>query len=355
MDQRDYDEMRRQFRGQIEKLPFRQIVIVAILVVGGIFAVWLSFSTFYTVDADEEGVVMRLGRYLDPPAGPGLHLKLPFGMDTVETVKVKRIETLAFGFRTTGVGTDGRTRYRTVPEESLMLTGDQNVVNVEWIVQYRIGNPAKWLFSIKDPVGTLRDVSESTMRLVVGDSSATEVLTERRREIASQVKQRLQDTLNTYESGIDVVTVELQDVIPPTKNVQDAFNEVNRARQEKETRINEANREYLKAIPEAEGQARKVVQEAEGFKVKRVNEAQGDVAKFEKLLAEYQESKEITRRRLYLEAMEEVLPRLTRIYVVDSKQEGPLQVLDLKDALGGVRASRRSAVESTAEEVTHEN
>jgi membrane protease subunit HflK len=208
------------------------------------------------------------------------------------------------------------------------------VVNVEWIVQYKIRDPEDWLFRIKEPTETIRDVSEATMRLVVGDSSATETLTARRREIADEVQKKLQEILDRYKAGISIQTVALQDAMPP-REVQDSFNEVNRARQEMETTINMANKSYSKAIPEAEGEALKLIQEAEGYKLKRVNEARGDVSKFEKLLTEYQSSKQVTRRRLYLEAIEAVLPKLKHIYVLDEKRGGPLQLLDLKEALGG--------------------
>jgi membrane protease subunit HflK len=315
-------------------IPVRQIGFLVLLIMGVGLFLWVAFTTFYTVEADEVGVVLRLGRYTGTPAPPGLHFKLPFGIDTVEPVKVGRVHKLEFGFQSLGVSAGGRTEYRHRPEESLMLTGDQNVVNVEWIVQYKIKDPVDNLFRIKDPQETIRDLSEQAMRLVVGDSSATEVLTARRREIAFEVRKKLQEALDGYRAGVEVQTVELQDVVPPPE-VQDSFNEVNRARQEKETSINQANSAYLKAIPEAEGEAQKLVQEAEGYQLKRVNEARGDVAKFEKLVAEYTGAKDVTRRRLYLEAMEAVLPRLKHVYVIDEGTTGPLQLLDLKEPGSG--------------------
>ncbi len=341
MERRDIDFD--DFMRQMKEFPFGKIVKITLAVVVAILVLWLVFSSFYTVEADEVGVVQRFGKYIGPPAPPGLHFKLPFGIDRVQTVKMKRVETLEFGFQTAKVPTRGRTQYGGGSGELLMLTGDQNVVSVEWIVQYKIKDPADYRFKIKDPVDTIRDVSESTMRLVVGDSSATEVLTARREEIAYEVQERLQNVLDQYESGIDIQTVKLQNVIPPTAAVQDSFNEVNRARQEKEKTINMANRDYMKAIPEAEGEARKVIQEAEGFKLKRVNEAQGDVAKFKKILEEYQSSKEVMRKRLYLEAVLEVLPKLTQIFVIDEESGGPLQVLNLKEMMGATTPTRNPA------------
>ena len=186
------------------------------------------------------------------------------------------------------------------------------------------------------------------MRLVVGDSSVTEVLTERRVEVAHEVKDKLQAVLDGYEAGIDVGTVELQNVNPP-KQVRDSFNEVNRARQEMDTTINRANKEYMKTIPEVKGEARQQVQIAEGYKIKRINEAHGDVAKFQKLLDEYEVSKEITRKRLYLETVAEVLPKIRHIYMVDKESGGPLQILDLKEGLRRANTRTREAPRLTPE------
>jgi len=343
MDRReiDFDD----FMRQMKDFPLRKVVTIALVVVIALLVLWLAFSSFYTVNADERGVVRRFGKYLAPPSPPGLHFKLP-GIDSVDLVKVDQVKTLEFGFATKQVSRRGPTAY-TGTGGYKMLTGDQNVVSVEWIVHYKIKDPADFLFKIKGVEGkgiedTIRDVSEAAMRLVVGDSSATEVLTARREEIAYEVRERLQTVLDRYESGIDIQRVQLQNVIPPTKEVQDSFNEVNRARQEKDKTINNANKEYQKAIPEAEGEGLKVVQEAEGFKQKRVNEARGDVAMFTKILEEYQNSREVMRKRFYLEAIQDVLPKLTQIYVIDEMQGGPLQVLNLKDLMGGAAARQKA-------------
>ena len=334
---------RRRSRGRknpLEDLKVEHLSGIIVLVFVVAVILWGALSSFFTVEADEVAVVLRFGRDTGELAQPGLNWKIPFGIDKPLVVRVDRVHTLEFGFETVAIPKRGRTQYRSGGQNARMvLTGDQNVVAVEWIIQYKIKNPANYLFNLKDPVDTIRDVSESTMRLVVGDSSATEVLTERRAQIAQDAETKLQQVLDTYESGIEIVTVELQNVSPPTAAVEDSFNEVNTAQQEKARTENEARREYHQAIPKAEGEALKVVQEAEGFRLKRVNEAKGDVALFTKLLAEYQTSREVTRQRLYLETLEVVLPQLTQIYVIDDANTGPLQVLDLK-ALGGRAAPR---------------
>ena len=334
----NFDDLKRQF----ENVPVKQLVGVALTTVIVVALAWAGLTSFYNIEADEVGVVMRFGRYFGTPTQPGLHFKLPFGIDEVIPVTVDRVHKLEFGYRTTSSSESGRSRYAKADSESLLiLTGDQNVVSVEWIVQYKIKDPAFYLFNISEPEESIRDAAESTMRLVVGDSSATEVLTARREEIAYDAERRLQERLDLYRSGIAVQTVELQNIVPPTQAVEDAFNAVNSARQEKETKINEARKEYQKAIPEAQGQAHRLVTEAEGYKLKRVNEAQGDVAKFIALATEYERSKEVTRNRLYLEALQEVLPGLAQVYVVEGGSAGPLQVLDLKALGAAARTVRR--------------
>lgn len=310
------------------------IVAVVVIVVGG----WAALTCAYTIAVDEVGVVLRFGRYTGTPAPPGLHFKLPFGIDRVVPVAVQRVHKAEFGTLASGGRRGGRDSGRADP--ALMLTGDLNVVRVDWVVQYKIKNAADYIFNLESPEESLRDLAESTMRLVLGDASATEALTARRREISRDAKERLQEKLDEYRSGIEVRSIELQNLVPPTQAVKDSFNGVNTARQEKETRINVARRAFQKAIPAAQGKARQAIAEAEGYKLKRVNEAEGDVANFLALLAEYETSKEVTRQRLYLEAVEEVLPKLTQIYVVDEAQHGLLQVLDLK---ASASASQRVA------------
>ena len=306
--------------------PLQRIVLAIIVVV-------VIASGLYSVGADEVGVIQRFGKFIRR-TNPGLHMKIPFGIETVRKVKVKKVFKEEFGFRT--VQADVRTRYASsgYKDESLMLTGDLNVAEVEWIVQYKVKDSYNYLFKIKDPVETLRAMSEAVTRRVVGDRSVTEVLTVGRIEIAKEVEVGLQELLDQFESGIQVVTVKLQDVNPP-EPVRPAFNEVNRAKQDKEKMINEAWEDYNKRIPKAQGEAEQMVAEAEGYALERVNRSLGDVALFEKVYAEYRNAPDVTRRRLYLETMSEILPKLKDIYIVDEKQKSILPLLDLGGARKG--------------------
>jgi membrane protease subunit HflK len=287
-------------------------------------------SGLYSVGADEIGVVQRFGKYVRQTT-PGLHMKIPFGVETARKVKVKKVFKEEFGFRT--LKADIRTTYspKQFLDESMMLTGDLNVAEVEWIVQYRIKDPYKYLFKIKDPVETLRSMSEAVVRRVVGDRNVTGVLTVGRIEIGDDVGLGLQELLDQFDSGIEVVTVKLQDVNPP-EPVRPAFNEVNRAKQDKEKMINEAWEDYNKRIPRAAGEAEQMIAEAEGYATRRVNRAMGDVALFNQVYREYRNAPEVTRRRLYLETMGEILPMINEIFIVDEKQKAILPLLDLGGA-----------------------
>lgn len=300
-----------------------------------LIALWLVFSSFYTVDADEVGVIQRFGRYTTTTQ-PGLHFKIPFGIETVKKVKVQRVFKEEFGFRTLKAGI--RTTYaeRDYSDESLMLTGDLNTAVVEWVVQYRVKDPAKYLFKVRNIRKTIRDVSEACMRLVVGDHSVDEVIITQRQDISVLVKDLIQKKLDEYETGIDIVTVNLQDVNPP-EPVQPAFNEVNEAKQEKERIINEAWEAYNKAIPQAKGRAEQTIREAEGYAVDRINRAEGDANRFLALWREYNRAKDVTRRRLYLETMLEVLPSVQQIYIVDENLQGLVPLLQLNSEGKGVK------------------
>jgi len=293
----------------------------------------LAATSFYSVGADEVAVVRRLGRYTRTTE-PGLHMKLPFGIENATRVKVRYIFKDEFGFRTLQPGIKTLRAPEKYPEESLMLSGDLNSLVVEWIVQFQLQDPKKVLFNIRDPVSTVRAISEAVMRQVVGDYSVSEVLTTRRVEVNLEVQNKLQEILDSYESGIRIVTVKLQDVNPPDE-VKPAFNEVNEAKQERERMINEAWEAYNKAIPRAKGEAEKKISEAEGYALKRVNRAEGDAHRFLATWQEYKEAKEVTRRRLYLETMAEVLPRAGRKYILDSSQRGILPLLRLDQEGGG--------------------
>jgi len=298
----------------------------------GIVALVFLTTTFYSVATDEVGVVKRLGTYVRT-AEPGLHMKLPFAFEKVHKVRVKHVFKEEFGFATERPGV--RTVYRRgdFSGESLMLTGDLNSAVVEWIVQYRVQDPIKYLFEVRGVPETIRDVAEASMRTIVGDRSVTEVLTIGRREVADQVQLLMQEILDEYETGVEVVTVNLKDVNPPDP-VKPSFNEVNEAKQERETLINEAWAEYDHAIPAAEGEAQRVIRDVEGYGVARVNRAQGDTERFLAVLAEYSRAKDVTKRRLYLEAMNEILPKLDNRYIVDPELRNLIPLLQL-DKKGG--------------------
>lgn len=293
------------------------VLILVVLVVGK--------STFYTVEPDEEAVVIRFGKFIGTYP-PGLHFKLPIGIDEVFFVKTKRVLQQEFGFRTQNV--KGRvTQYSSgnFDVESLMLTGDLNIADVEWVVQYQISDPFKYIFQTSSPTRNVRDVSESIMRRVVGDRSVTEVLTTGRVEIAITAQTLMQDVLDKYDMGIKIVTVKLQDVNPPNA-VKPSFNEVNEAKQEQEKVINQAEEAYNKVIPEARGKADKVISEAEGYAQGLINESEGDAAKFLAILKEYKRAPEITRKRLYIETMEVIYKRMNNLTIVDPKVKGLLPV-----------------------------
>lgn len=286
-----------------------------------------AYTSFYTVQPEEQAVVKRFGAVYGI-TDPGLHFKLPFGIDTVQKVATARVLKEEFGFRTVDVSGD-RSRYseQDFLDESLMLSGDLNIIQVEWVVQYRISDPIKFLYAMRTPVQTLRDLSESVMRRVVGNRIGSEVLTTGRVEIANAAREEIQEAMDQYDNGLHIITIELQDVVPPAR-VQPAFNEVNEARQELERMINEANRQVNQQIPRARGTAQRIVSEAEGYAAERVNRALGETARFNAVLAEYRNAPEVTRSRLYIETLREVLPQIGSVVVMKEGQVLPLLNLD---------------------------
>jgi membrane protease subunit HflK len=303
------------------KLPGGWIILLIVLVI------YIGGSAFYTVGVDEVGVVQRFGRHVRT-VQPGLNFKLPRGIEKVTKVKVRYVYKEEFGFRTVEAGI--RTQYavsKAYEGEYLMLTGDLNVAVVPWIAQYRIKEPAKFLFKVRNVRGTLRDLAESTMRLVVGDRSINEVIS-KREEIADQARLLLQKELDEADTGISVVTIEMKKTNVP-EPVQPSFNEVNQAVQEKERMVYQAREEYNKAIPAAKGNAEKTIKTAEGYALDRVNRAKGDAARFVAMYNEYIRAKDVTRRRLYLEALKDFLPRLGSKYIIDADQKNLLPFLNL--------------------------
>ena len=303
----------------------------ATAVVGLIVAAVVAFGALYQVQPEEVGVVLRFGRYVRA-TDPGLRAKIPFA-ETVLKVPVQRQLKQEFGFRTMEPGI--RTQYaafdRDATEESMMLTGDLNVAVVEWIVQYRVADPYLYLFKVRNLEDTFRAMNEAIMREVVGDRTVTEVLTVGRQEIESRVEGRLQDLANQYEMGITIDQVVLQDVNPPDP-VKPSWDEVNQAQQQRDRMINEARAEYNRVIPRARGEAEQTVLQAEGYALDRVNRAEGEATRFEAVQAAYRLAPEVTRRRLYLETMQRILPRVGRKLYVDEDATGVLPLLSLDGA-----------------------
>jgi len=309
-----------EWRRSGRRLPARAILLVVALLL-------IAVTSVYTVDPEEIGVVLRFGRYVRD-AEPGLNFKLPLGVETVTKVPVERQLKEEFGFRTLESGV--RTAYEpgSFDDESLMLTGDLNIADVEWVVQYRIVDAYTFLFKVRNVRSTLRAMTEAVVRQIVGDRTVNEVLTVGRQEIANLVEERLQELCRQYETGLTIEQVVLQNVNPP-EQVKASFNEVNRAQQQREERINNAQREYNEVIPRARGEAQQTIERAEGYALDRVNRAEGEAARFTAQVEEYAKAPEVTRRRLYLETMGRILPRAGRTVVVDGDVSGVLPLLNL--------------------------
>jgi membrane protease subunit HflK len=292
-----------------------------------ILALSLMWTTVYTVDPEEVGVVLTFGEFTNTTA-PGLHFKLPAPIQTVVKVPVQRQLKQEFGFRTVRAAT--RSEFSGAVEgESLMLTGDLNVAVVEWTTQYRVIDPYKFMFRVREVEETFRDMNEAVMRTVVGDRSVSEVLTVGRQEIASEVERRLQELCDQYETGIRIEQIVLQDVNPP-EPVKPSFNEVNQAQQERERMINDARSEFNREVPNARGEALRAVEQAEGYAIDRTNRAEGDATRFIALYDAYRRAPEVTRRRMYLETMLDLLPRVRQKIIIDQDIEGLLPLLNLQ-------------------------
>jgi membrane protease subunit HflK len=302
-----------------KKKIIRWIVIIAVAV--------FILTGLYTVNPEEVGVIQRFGKYIKT-TDPGLHFKIPFGVDKLTKVPIKEVKKEEFGFRTIQAGVKSKFSSRDYSNESLMLTGDTNIADVEWIVQYRIKDPYNYLFIIRNIRNTIRSVSEYVVRQIVGDRSVDEVIILDRKDIAFQSENMMQKVLDEYHAGIEIVTIKLQNVNPPDK-VKPAFNAVNSAKQEKERITNDAWQKYNQVIPEAKGKAKRTIEEAEGYAVNRVNRAQGDAKKFIEVWNKYRTAKTVTKKRMYLETLQEILPKVEKIYLVDEDQKGILPLLDL--------------------------
>lgn len=311
-------------------------IILAVVVVLG------ASTSYYTVDTDEEAILLRFGKYVRT-VPYGLHFKMPFGIDEAIRVKTKLRQKHEFGFRTQGA-VDNRSQYASgnFSDESLMLTGDLNLAEVQWVVQFQISEPEKYLFNTKDPQQNIRDVSESVMRRVVGDRAVSEVLTTGKADVMVEATRLTQEILDQYDMGIQIVNITLQDVDPPDA-VKASFNEVNAAKQEQEQMINNAEKEYNRVIPRAKGRAEKEIAVAQGYAESLLNRSKGDADKFKLLLTAYRKAPRTTRERLYLEAMEDVLGKVKNLTVVDPKLDGLLPLYPKGSARGNSKAAAASA------------
>jgi membrane protease subunit HflK len=297
------------------------VIIVVLLILLGLKGL------IYSIGPDEAGVIQRFGKFIGL-SSPGLHVKIPFGIDKVTPIKVEKVFKEEFGFKTVEPGV--RTTYSagSFKDESLMLTGDLNILDVRWIVQFKIKDPVKLLFATRHPADNIHDISEVVMRRFVGDYSVDEVLTTKREEIDDLAQQEIQRILDNYNVGVHIVTVKLLDVNPP-EAVKSAFNEVNEAKQEKEKMINQAWEAYNKVIPKAKGTAEKTIRESEGYAMDKINRAKGESARFLDTLEEYKKAPGITQKRLYLETLTQVLPNAKEKYIIDSQQKSILPLLDI--------------------------
>ena len=294
--------------------------------IGIAIVVWLLLG-LYSVGPDEVGVVQRFGEY-NRTVGSGLNYHLPFPIEKVTTPKVTEVKRIEIGFRTVG-----KNQYRTIEQESLMLTGDENIVDAELIVQYKIKDPIDYLFNFIGPELTLREASEASLRTVIGRHNIDEALTSGKLMIQEETKELLQIILDKYETGVIVVAVQLQDVSPP-KQVIDAFKDVASAKEDKNRMINEAEGYRNDVIPKARGQAQAMIRESEGFRESRIKRAEGDVAKFKAIVKEYIKAKDVTKERLYLEAMEEILPGIDKYIVPNGEDGNLLNLLNLTGTKG---------------------
>lgn len=322
--------MKRDFSYSLESLGFKLPRIGGILKIVGaaIIIIILLVGSIYQIRPEEAGVILRFGKFVRT-TDPGLHAKLPLGIEKLTKVPIQRQLKMEFGFRTTKPGV--RAQYRVTSEyleEALMLTGDLNVVVVEWIVQYKIKDPYKLLFKMRNVDDTFRYLNEAVVRKFVGDNSVDEVITVGRARIANEAKEELQKLCDLYEIGIDVNQIIFQDVNPPDP-VKPSFNEVNEALQEKERKINEAWSEYNQEIPRASGEAEQTIQSAEGYATERVNRAIGDANRFTAIYKEYARAPLVTRKRLYLETINEILPKIGKKIIFDEKQKNILPLLNL--------------------------
>ncbi len=322
-------------RAQFRLSPKLILALIAVVLL-----IVLVMSSFFVVDQSEQAVVLRLGKY-NRTVGPGLQTKLPLGIDRNYNVPTRIVQTMTFGqgsINSSFTSSFSNSATGSSAGNSIMLTGDLNIVDVQWIIQYRIEDPAKWLFNVRERDKTIRDISQSVINQLVGDLPILAIMSSERTSIESESQTRMQAAFDSYGLGIRIVTVKLQNIVPPEGEVQDAFEDVNKAIQDMNRYINEGKQNYNKEIPKAQGEASKILQVAEGYAAERVNNALGDVSRFNQVREAYQLSKEITSRRLYIETLEEVLSGETsgELTLIDKSLENFLPITQVQSQ-GGVK------------------
>ena len=308
----------------VKRFFSRPSAIIWLIVI--IVAIAAVESNFYSVDETEQAIITRFGKY-DSTVGPGLHLKLPFGIDKNYNIPVKVVQSEQFGFTTVKAGRNNEYRNNIV-DESTMLTGDLNIINVEWIIQYRIVDPKAWLFNVQERTQTIRDISRSVINALVGDRAILDVMGPERSNIETQSLKMMNENFKQLGLGISVIAVKLQNIVPP-QGVQDAFEDVNKAIQDMNRFINEGKEAYNSEIPKAKGEADQQLQMAQGYATERVNKAKGDVARFNSVYDEYRRSPLVTRERLYLETMDELFSSDTKPTLIDGKLTNILPIKSL--------------------------
>jgi len=329
-DFRDLEELIERVKSRLNfsfmgKSPFWFLLLL-------LAAIVLIYNSYYTVEPEETAVIQRFGQFVYT-ADAGLHFKIPFGIEKVRKVRTGRVLQREYGYRTAVAGVRSQFVEKGYEEEAHMLSGDLNVVDLQWTVQYKIREPIDYLFRLQDVEATIDDISESVVRRIVGNRYADEVLTVGRASIADMAKVEMQQILDSYSTGVQIVTVQLQNANPP-ESVKAAFNEVNEARQEKERMINEAQRVFNQEIPKANGEARQIISQAEGYALERVNRGQGEVHRFLNILSEYEKAPEVSRQRMYLEALQIFVGKVDRLIVLDEQQQGILPFFDLERLSG---------------------
>jgi len=327
--------MPEESRGSPQGFQFSVSPKLVVWIIIAVIVVVTAATSFFVVDQTEQAVVLRFGRF-HRTVGPGLQFKMPFGVEQNFNVPTQRILNQTFGFRADRTGPDAQYTAGDYPEESIMLTGDLNIIDVEWIIQYRISQPRDWLFNVREKDTTIRDISQSVVNKLVGDLAILDVIGPERTNIEIMAQEDMQDSFDKYELGITVTTVRLRNIVPPKGEVQDAFEDVNKAIQDMNRLVNEGKEAYNQAIPRAHGEAAQIIQKAQGYASERINVATGDASRFESILAEYSTSEEVTRTRLYIETMEEVFSKTDDTILIDKLLDNflPLQTIQQRQEGG---------------------